>query len=163
MQLLFLLTMMAITFCDALQVSTSVSVSTTTSLQAVVTPLPCERVTPEPCELQTQERFNRFAYAFIYEKNLTKAFEYIAVDYINHNPFAQNGSAAALDILGPVWGNTTILPFRTRFKDNMGWLNYNASGIGEVVDRFRWEGGCIVEHWDVGETYPPCGSPSDIS
>lgn len=28
----------------------------------------------------------------------------------------------------------------------MGWLNYNASGIGEVVDRFRWEGGCIVEH-----------------
>lgn len=82
MQLLFLLAMMAITFCDALQVSTSASVSTTTSLQAVVTPLPCERVTPEPCELQTQERFNRFAYAFIYEKNLTKAFEYIAVDYI---------------------------------------------------------------------------------
>lgn len=28
----------------------------------------------------------------------------------------------------------------------MGWLNYNASGVGEVIDRFRWENGCIVEH-----------------
>ena len=28
----------------------------------------------------------------------------------------------------------------------MSWVNYRAGGIGEVVDRFRWEGGCIVEH-----------------
>lgn len=28
----------------------------------------------------------------------------------------------------------------------MGWLEYDASGIGRVVDRYRWEEGCIVEH-----------------
>ncbi|KAF4947770.1 hypothetical protein FGADI_10164 [Fusarium gaditjirri] len=133
------------------------STSTTTSINSVVTPVPCQRLKHEPCELETQERFNQFAYAFIYEKNLTKAFEYIAADYINHNPFAKNGSAAALDLLGPVWGNATITPIRTRFQGKTGWLNYNVSGFGsETVDRFRWERGCIAEHWDQGEVYPSC-------
>lgn len=34
---------------------------------------------------------------------------------------------------------------RTAFKEPQSWLNYR-SGFGEIVDRFRWEGGCIVEH-----------------
>lgn len=35
---------------------------------------------------------------------------------------------------------------RTTFKGNYGWLNYKAGGLGEVVDRYRWDSGCIVEH-----------------
>jgi hypothetical protein len=44
-------------------------------------------------------------------------------------------------------------------EDNMSWVNYRAGGMGEIVDRFRWEAGCIVEHvgfplfstpWDLG-------------
>jgi len=27
----------------------------------------------------------------------------------------------------------------------MGWVNYR-SGFGTIVDRFRWEDGCIAEH-----------------
>lgn len=25
-------------------------------------------------------------------------------------------------------------------------VDYNVTGLGEVLDRFRWEGGCIAEH-----------------
>lgn len=64
----------------------------------------------------------------------------------NNNPFADDGPAAALDFLAPVWPSVNITVLRLAFKGNMGWLNYNTSGFGEVVDRFRWENGCIREH-----------------
>jgi predicted SnoaL-like aldol condensation-catalyzing enzyme len=64
----------------------------------------------------------------------------------NHNPFAEDGPDAALDFLGPVWPTTEIIVLRTAFNGSQGWLNYQASGIGTIVDRFRWESGCIVEH-----------------
>ncbi|KAH7011145.1 hypothetical protein EDB80DRAFT_571490 [Ilyonectria destructans] len=122
--------------------------------QAVVTPAPCEPMVPPPCEAVVKKRFNKFANAFIVKKNLTEAFEYISSIYINHNPLADDGPNAALDVLGPIWPSLNITVLRTTFKGNMGWLNYNVSGLGEVVDRFRWEDGCIVEHWDQGEVYP---------
>lgn len=34
---------------------------------------------------------------------------------------------------------------RNTFISPMSWVNYDSS-FGDVVDRFRWEGGCIVEH-----------------
>lgn len=34
---------------------------------------------------------------------------------------------------------------RTKFESPQSWLNYKNS-FGTVVDRFRWEGGCIAEH-----------------
>ncbi|ROT42581.1 hypothetical protein SODALDRAFT_347522 [Sodiomyces alkalinus F11] len=122
--------------------------------QAVVTPPPCEPMVPEPSAEETEERFNRFANAFLVTKNLTEAFEYISATYINHNPWAENGPEAALDVLGPIWPTIDITVLRTTFQCNTGWLNYVATGVGEVVDRFRWESGCIVEHWDFGEVYP---------
>jgi hypothetical protein len=50
-------------------------------------------VKPKPCvsvagttEDQTHERFNQFADAFIYKKNITAAFELIRQDYIVRSP-----------------------------------------------------------------------------
>ena len=37
--------------------------------------------------------------------------------------------------------NSTI-----KIDQKMSWVQYSASGFGTVVDRFRWEGGCIAEH-----------------
>ncbi|KAI9167992.1 Arylesterase [Paramyrothecium foliicola] len=111
-------------------------------------------IVPAPTEAETKKRHELFANAFLVTKNLTNAFEYISSTYINHNPFAEDGPNAALDFLGPVWPRTQIRVLRTKFEGNQGWLNYEASGVGTVVDRFRWENGCIVEHWDVGEVYP---------
>ncbi|KAF2641861.1 hypothetical protein P280DRAFT_424411 [Massarina eburnea CBS 473.64] len=119
-------------------------------------PSPCVRISPAPDANATETRFDGFAKAFIYEKNITEAFTYIAKDYINHNPAAQNGSDSAWGILSPIWASQNITPIRTTFdaESNQGWLNYQTGSFGEVVDRFRWEAGCIAEHWDQGETYP---------
>lgn len=86
---------------------------------------------------------------------------------------ADNGAQNAWNILSPIWGSFQHVLLRSTIKDNMSWVNYRAGFLGEVVDRFRWEGGCIVEHvswpmrivttktvsnmqqqWDQGEVYP---------
>ncbi|KAF2866483.1 hypothetical protein BDV95DRAFT_583967 [Massariosphaeria phaeospora] len=45
-------------------------------------PKPCLRITPEPTANETRTRHDKFTWAFIYRKNITEAFEYIAQDYI---------------------------------------------------------------------------------
>jgi predicted SnoaL-like aldol condensation-catalyzing enzyme len=108
-------------------------------------PAPCVRQ-PNTTEPETKTRSEAFAQAFIYKKDITEAFKYISKDYINHNPAAQNGSDSAWNILSPIWGSQNITPLRTAFQAPQSWLNYRTTGFGEVVDRYRWEGGCIVEH-----------------
>ncbi|KAF2729253.1 hypothetical protein EJ04DRAFT_447611 [Polyplosphaeria fusca] len=117
-------------------------------------PKPCEPMSPAPTEEETKARFDQFAKAFIYDKNITRAFEFINKGYINHNPAAQNGFDSAWNILSPMWGSGSITPIRTAFKSPQGWLNYKSGSFGEVVDRYRWEAGCIAEHWDQGEKFP---------
>jgi predicted SnoaL-like aldol condensation-catalyzing enzyme len=114
-------------------------------------PPPCVRRmnTTEP---ETKIRSDAFAQAFIYDKDISEAFKYISQDYINHNPAAQNGFDSAWNILSPIWGSQNITPLRTAFKYPQSWLNYR-SGFGEVVDRYRWEGGCIVEHVSCASYY----------
>ncbi|EAU89753.1 hypothetical protein CC1G_07478 [Coprinopsis cinerea okayama7 len=122
--------------------------------QAVVKPRPCVRqLNPPPTAEETAARHAAFAQAFIYRRNITAAFEFIVQDYINHNPMAQNGFDFAWNILSPFWNTQSLTPLRDTYRHPQGWVNYR-SGFGEVVDRFRWEGGCIVEHWDAGERYP---------
>jgi hypothetical protein len=126
---------------------------------------------PAPSQNETDTRFEAFVQAFVGKsKNITKAFEYIAADYIvtshnphpfqsmsrstdksilsrkNHNPAAKNGSASAWSILSPIWQSTPITYLRSTIQGNMSWVNYKAGGIGEVVDRYRWDAGCIAEH-----------------
>ncbi|KAF2839727.1 hypothetical protein M501DRAFT_973386 [Patellaria atrata CBS 101060] len=116
-------------------------------------PKPCQPMVPAPTEEETKARHEKFAHAFLVTKNITEAFTYINQGYINHNPAAQNGFDSAWNILSPIWGNQQITVLRTTFKGNQGWLNYR-SGFGTVVDRYRWEAGCIAEHWDQGEQFP---------
>ncbi|KAL1800639.1 hypothetical protein ACET3X_000981 [Alternaria dauci] len=120
---------------------------------APVKPAPCERVM-NTTEKETKKRAEAFAQAFIYKQDISEAFEYISLDYINHNPAAQNGSDSAWNLLAPIWAAQNITPTRTAFEMPQSWLNYQTQGFGEVVDRYRWEGGCIVEHWDQGEVFP---------
>lgn len=121
-------------------------------------PVPCVRQM-NTTEAETKTRSDAFAQAFIYKKDISEAFKYISKDYINHNPAAQNGSDSAWNILSPIWGSQTITPLRTAFKAPQSWLNYRTGSFGEVVDRYRWEGGCIVEHVSHGVVQP---GPSNI-
>ncbi|EMD94632.1 hypothetical protein COCC4DRAFT_43517 [Bipolaris maydis ATCC 48331] len=119
---------------------------------APVKPAPCVRDSKVTVQ-ETEARFKRFAQAFIYQRDISKAFSFIAVDYINHNPQVANGSTAAWEVLSPFWNTANITAKRDAFISPMSWVNYD-SDFGDVVDRFRWEGGCIVEHWDQNETFP---------
>ncbi|TAQ89051.1 hypothetical protein B7494_g2620 [Chlorociboria aeruginascens] len=121
--------------------------------QAPTKPQPCQPISPEPTYNQTEARFNDFANQFIVLKNITAAFAYIEEGYINHDPYAQNGFDSAWNILSPIWGSQSITVLGTAFNGTQGWLHYTDS-YGTVVDRYRWDGGCIAEHWDQGETFP---------
>jgi hypothetical protein len=59
---------------------------------------------------------------------------------------AKNGAASAWDILSPIWQGISHAYIRSTIEGNMSWVNYKAGGMGNIVDRFRWEDGCIAEH-----------------
>ncbi|KAI1685122.1 hypothetical protein KJE20_05406 [Pyrenophora tritici-repentis] len=119
---------------------------------APVKPAPCVR-NPSATVQETEQRAAAFADAFIRKPDISKAFTFIAKDYINHNPSVKNGSDAAWEVLSPIWNQQKIKVLGTAFKSPQSWVNYQ-SDFGSVVDRFRWEGGCIVEHWDQNEVFP---------
>lgn len=50
--------------------------------QSVVTPPPCEPLDPPPSAEETEQRFYEFTDAFLFEQNITRAFEYISSTYI---------------------------------------------------------------------------------
>ncbi|KAK1759967.1 hypothetical protein QBC47DRAFT_420781 [Echria macrotheca] len=130
-------------------------VAVLTARQARKQPPPCTRQNPAPSEESLKARFDTFVQAFVGpagRKNITEAFEYIVEDYINHNPIAQNGAKSAWDILSGIWHNFDHRLLRSTISGDTSWVEYNSGSV--IVDRFRWEGGCIVEHWDVGEKYP---------
>lgn len=82
----------------------------------------------------------------VYLKSLPFANMFTSLTAQNHNPLAQNGSDSAWSILSPIWAAQNITPLRTTFQGTQSWLEYDNALFGRVVDRFRWEGGCIVEH-----------------
>ena len=69
---------------------------------------------------------------------------------------AQNGAASAWGILSPIWQGISHTYIRSTINDDMSWVNYRAAGMGEIVDRFRWEGGCIAEHVSIRSTWLHC-------
>jgi hypothetical protein len=65
-------------------ISTAIAAPTTitTRQNRPTKPTPCQRADPEPEGAEVAERFEAFAQAFIYTKNITEAFSYITQDYI---------------------------------------------------------------------------------
>ncbi|KAK0639407.1 hypothetical protein B0T16DRAFT_243454 [Cercophora newfieldiana] len=120
----------------------------------VVTPAPCAPLNPPPTEEEMKERFDKFANAFLVTKNLTEAFSYISASYKQHRPGVQDGPNFVLDVLGPIWPTINITNQRWTSKGDYGWLNYKTSAFGEIVDKYKFEAGCITEHWDDGEAFP---------
>jgi predicted SnoaL-like aldol condensation-catalyzing enzyme len=97
------------------------------------------------------------------QKKVKEGFDkYVGDKYIQHNPIAPDGPEAAVEVLGkalvalPGWtydfkhayvdGDIVVLHSHVKMKaDDRGMA---------VVDIFRFEGGKIVEHWDVVQPIP---------
>jgi predicted SnoaL-like aldol condensation-catalyzing enzyme len=100
--------------------------------------------------------FADFVNAFYVTKNVTKAFlDHVAEDYIQHNPGFPSGRQVAMDGLKNYVPGLKVSVARTSVSDNAGWVmvkqesSKGAKGYSMVVDVFRFDGTCIVEHWDV--------------
>ncbi|KAK5654268.1 hypothetical protein OQA88_7444 [Cercophora sp. LCS_1] len=114
----------------------------------------CQKVSPAPSDDQVKAKHDKFVDAFLVKKDIVETFTYIAPEYINNNVSSPDGAQRALDFLSRVWGNQNITIHRTRYRENYSWLNYAGMAGNNIIDRYRWEGGCIVQHWDRGETWP---------
>ncbi|KAF9871447.1 hypothetical protein CkaCkLH20_11094 [Colletotrichum karsti] len=142
-------------------VSAMFGVSTLANCQPTATNLP--NCPPRPANAAEQRAiFNDFVNDFYVEKNTTKALlNHQAEDYIQHNPNVLSGRQASIDFLAtlvtPDGVNMTII--HNNFDDNTGYIHYRLDTLGAsqptaIVDIFRFNGTCIVEHWDVIQERP---------
>ncbi|GJC79844.1 snoaL-like polyketide cyclase family protein [Colletotrichum tofieldiae] len=100
--------------------------------------------------------------AFYEERNATKALlNHVAEDYIQHNPNALSGRQNSLSVLEPFISPSTVnyTIMHTGFDNNVAYIHYRMDLVGggqpfAVVDVFRFEGTCIMEHWDVAQQRP---------
>jgi predicted SnoaL-like aldol condensation-catalyzing enzyme len=99
-------------------------------------------------------------------KNLGAVADFVADDYIQHNPHVGNGRAALEAFLGPMFesvpeGHFTIA--RLIADDDLvvahTLFQINADDRGTaVVDVYRIVNGRLAEHWDVKEAVPETSS-----
>lgn len=117
---------------------------------------------PRPATSSEQrEIFSAFSEKFYIDKNVPLALnDHLDIDYIQHNPSALSGRQNAIDAVSPIWPLSNITLVHTALDESFGWAHYKlemqSSGqpFSAVVDVFRFNGTCIMEHWDVQQMLP---------
>ncbi len=95
------------------------------------------------------------------DKNVSSAFnEHALESYIQHNPLLTSGRANSIDFLSANFPSWNITVKHQGFQNNIGWVHWKLEGFGTarynaIADVFRYEGGCIAEHWDSIQAAPP--------
>ena len=122
---------------------------------------------------QIRKIVEEFVEIFYHQKNVRKAFmEYVAEDYIQHNPNIPDGRAAAIEFLEPKFSNPSAIfdVKRILVDGNLAMVHLHGrmsadSLGGAVADIFRLEVNTskvwkIVEHWGVLQAVPEsCVNP----
>ncbi|MDQ0693038.1 nuclear transport factor 2 family protein [Arthrobacter sp. W4I7] len=106
--------------------------------------------------------FERFVEIFYTQKRVREAFEFlVADDYRQHNPTIGDGPEEAIRMLTPKFEGSPDSLFevqRILVDGDLAMVHVRASGPGRpdaaVADIYRFEGGRIVEHWDVLQPVP---------
>jgi predicted SnoaL-like aldol condensation-catalyzing enzyme len=122
-------------------------------------------------EIEQRQNWEAFVQQYYVEQEITEPFDnYVWVDLIQHHPGIGQGRDAAITYLESVrTAGSTIQIVHTGFGNNTGWIHHYNNGATKFVDVFRFDGSCIVEHWDVianlttGEIDPvPLATPPPI-
>jgi predicted SnoaL-like aldol condensation-catalyzing enzyme len=106
------------------------------------------------------EIFKTFVRKFYVEKNIPAAFtDHVAESYIQHNPNFKSGRQIASDGLSKYIPTLNITVAKISLSDNHGWVLAKQTAPGKegytaVVDIFRFNGSCVVEHWDIIQQRP---------
>lgn len=104
-----------------------------------------------------------FADLFYRQRRVREAFEeFVAENYIQHNPGLSDGREAAIVALTPLFSRTDMQFNIKRILVDGDHAAIHLHAISPerprgtaVVDVFRLERGKIVEHWDVLQAVPP--------
>jgi predicted SnoaL-like aldol condensation-catalyzing enzyme len=116
---------------------------------------------PKPVTPAEQKAvFDSFVDAFYVKKNVTQAFlHYADESYIQHNPDFPSGRDVALNGLKDILPTFKLTVYKTSLSNDHGWVFFKeeepgAKSYRAVVDIVRFNGSCIMEHWDVMQTRP---------
>ena len=114
---------------------------------------------PQPASAAEQEAiFEQFRYQFLIAKNLTRAYSYVSEDFIQHNENIPNGREGTVGYLAPFWAQVQDTILHTAYAEGFGWIHHASQSPGQpssvIFDLYRFEGSCIVEHWDAIEAFP---------
>ncbi len=128
--------------------------------------LACFAATPAsaaPCKLSPRQVVTKFMTSFYIDKQVRKAFEtWVDPGYIQHNPMAATGRAAAIGFLEPFFANNPSMHYEIKriiADGNLvavhAWGRMNEQDRGmAVVDILRVQGCKVMEHWDVVQPVP---------
>jgi predicted SnoaL-like aldol condensation-catalyzing enzyme len=114
---------------------------------------------------EIRDIFNQYVDEWVHQRNFSAAAEkYLSPDLIQHNPQIANGSAAMVAAVIPILANYDGPDFSLVVVDEKKGLAVTLNryvgkpGTGlpfaGVADFYRFDGTCIVEHWDVIESLP---------
>ncbi|EAU82486.1 hypothetical protein CC1G_08237 [Coprinopsis cinerea okayama7 len=109
-------------------------------------------------EAQQKAAFVDYTYLLTVKHDILTAYNrWVPGQYINHNPFAESGREFAIAFLKPYHDDPNFITTNvTSFAGGgYGFIHlklFFPDQPNPVVsmDYFRFEGTCIVEHWDVG-------------
>ncbi|KAH6694256.1 hypothetical protein BKA61DRAFT_662927 [Leptodontidium sp. MPI-SDFR-AT-0119] len=109
--------------------------------------------------LEQQAIFDAFVRTFYVENNTTAALtNYVSEEYIQHNPYVLSGLLPAINFLKGYTVNFTFTVEHTGFDRDLAWVHLKVQDPGKPVtaifDLYRFNGSCIVEHWDVIQALP---------
>lgn len=115
------------------------------------------------CPYSAVQIVEKFSQLFFVEKDYRKAYlDWVAPDYVQHNPIAQDGRDNAIAALGPIFAANPGLKVEIKkiFGDDQHVAVHYLSRMkpGDrgfaAVDMFRVKDCKIVEHWDVIQAMP---------
>jgi predicted SnoaL-like aldol condensation-catalyzing enzyme len=103
--------------------------------------------------------FATFVKRFYVDKSVRTAFmDHVSESYIQHNPSALSGRQVAIDALSGIVPSVKYTIMHQGVVNGTGYVHYRMDYSGSsptaVVDVFRFDGGCIMEHWDVAQARP---------
>jgi predicted SnoaL-like aldol condensation-catalyzing enzyme len=112
-------------------------------------------------EHKQRKLFHAFVDEFYYEKDVKGAYNvYVGENLIEHSPTILDGRAAGIAALTPIIAAATFDLIHVLFDCGIGSVHSKVTLPGgqpflATADYFRYDGSCIVEHWDVSQSVPP--------